>query len=144
MKSDSIDIFHRIGKAESKIHRTTINKIHFHEVGAIDSIIDIVGGALGMNLLNVDRVYSSSLNTGEGTVKCEHGTLPVPAPATLMLLKNIPCYSSGIKKELTTPTGAALIGHFTDEFGPMPHMNILSAGYGAGKNDLKEIPNLLR
>ena len=115
VKSDSIEIFHRIGQAEAKIHRTTINKIHFHEVGSIDSIIDIVGGALGMYLLNADQVFSSALNVGEGTVKCEHGILPVPAPATLILLKDIPCYSSGIKKELTTPTGAALISYYAEE-----------------------------
>ena len=103
VKSDSIKIFHRIGKAEAQVHRTTLNKIHFHEVGCIDSIVDIVGGALGMSILNVHKIYSSPLNTGEGMVKCDHGTLPVPAPATLKLLKGIPCYSDGTKKELTTP-----------------------------------------
>lgn len=144
VKANSIEIFHRIGKAEAKIHRTTINKIHFHEIGAIDSIIDIVGGVLGMHLLNVDHVYSSALNTGEGIVKCEHGNLPVPAPATLILLKGIPCYSSGIKKELTTPTGAALVAFYSKGFGSMPNMNIVSVGYGAGKNEFKEIPNFLR
>lgn len=144
VKSDSIEIFRRIGKAEAEVHRTTLNKIHFHEVGAVDSIVDIVGGALGMNLLNADRIYSSPLNTGEGMVKCAHGTLPVPAPATLKLLQGIPCYSNGIKKELTTPTGAALMGYFADEFRSLPNMLIQSSGYGAGGHELKDIPNLLR
>lgn len=144
VKSDAIEVFRLIGKAEAHIHRTSINKIHFHEVGSIDSIVDIVGSALGLNMLNVQNIFSSSLNTGEGMVKCEHGTLPVPAPATLKLLKGIPCYSNGIKKELTTPTGAAIIGYFAEEFGSMPNMHILDTGYGAGGHKLKEIPNLLR
>jgi len=144
VKSDSIEIFHRIGKAEAQVHSTTLNKIHFHELGCIDSIVDIVGGTLGMSLLKTHKVFSSPLNTGEGTVKCEHGTLPVPAPATLKLLKGIPCYSNGIKKELTTPTGAALIGYFAEEFRSMPSMHILDAGYGVGGHNIKEIPNLLR
>ena len=144
VKFDSIEIFHRIGKVEAKIHGTTLNKIHFHELGAIDSILDIVGGSLGMSLLNPGIVHSSPLNTGEGIVKCEHGILPIPAPATMKLLEGIPCYSNGIKKELTTPTGAAFIGHFADEYGSMPNMCILGSGYGAGDNELKEVPNLLR
>ncbi len=144
VKLDAIEIFHRIGKAEAQVHRTTLNKIHFHEVGAVDSIVDIVGGALGMSLLNADQIYSSPLNTGEGMVKCAHGTLPVPAPATLKLLKGIPCYSNGIKKELTTPTGAALIGYYAEEFRSQPNMIIQDAGYGAGGHELKDGPNLLR
>ena len=144
VKSNSIEIFHRIGKVEAQIHRTTLNKVHFHEVGAIDSIVDIVGGVLGLSLLNVDVIYSSPLNTGEGLVKCEHGIFPVPAPATLKLLKGIPCYSGGTKKELTTPTGAAFVGYFAEEFGSLPNMHILDAGYGAGRHEMKEIPNLLR
>ena len=144
VKSDSIEIFHTIGKIEAQIHRTTLNKIHFHELGSIDSIVDITGGVLGLSLLNVDSIYSSPLNTGEGVVKCEHGMLPVPAPATLKLLRGIPCYSNGTKKELTTPTGAAMIRHFAEEFRSMPNIHILEAGYGAGKYELKEIPNLLR
>ena len=144
VKSNSIEIFRRIGKVEAKVHGTTINKIHFHEVGAIDSIIDIVGGTLGMNLLNADFIVSSPINTGEGMVKCKHGTLPIPAPATLELLKGIPCFSRGIKKELTTPTGAAFIGHFSEKFGSLPNMRVLGTGYGAGTMEIKEIPNLLR
>ena len=144
VKSNSIKIFRRIGKVEAKVHGTTINKIHFHEVGSIDSIIDIVGASLGMNLLNADIAVSSPINTGEGVVKCEHGTLPIPAPATLELLKGIPCFSRGIEKELTTPTGAAFIAHFAKKFGSLPNMRLLSTGYGAGTMEIKEIPNLLR
>ncbi|MCL0046047.1 nickel pincer cofactor biosynthesis protein LarC [Nitrospinaceae bacterium] len=144
VKSNSIAIFRRIGKVEAKVHGTTINKIHFHEVGGIDSIIDIVGGSLAMDLLDADMIVSSPINTGEGIVKCGHGMLPVPAPATLELLKGIPCYSRGIEKELTTPTGAAFIGHFAEKFGSLPNMDMLSTGYGAGTHEIKNIPNLLR
>ena len=144
VKFNSIAIFRRIGKVEAKVHGTTINRIHFHEVGAIDSIIDIVGGSLAMNLLDADLIVSSPINTGEGVVKCDHGILPVPAPATLELLKGIPCYSSGVEKELTTPTGAAFIGYFAEKFGSLPNMNMLSTGYGAGTHEIKNIPNLLR
>ena len=144
VKSNSIAIFRRIGKVEAKVHGTTINRIHFHEVGSIDSIIDIVGGSLAMDLLDTDLVVSSPINTGEGIVKCDHGILPVPAPATLELLKGIPCYSSGVKKELTTPTGAAFIEHFAEKFGSLPNMEMLSTGYGAGTHEIKKIPNLLR
>jgi len=144
IKRDSIEIFRRIGKVEAQLHRTTLNKIHFHEVGAIDSIIDIVGSALAINLLDVDRIFASPINLGEGSVKCAHGILPVPAPATLKLLQGIPCYSSGIKKELTTPTGAAVIGYFADEFCSMPSMCVHDIGYGAGGYNLKDTPNLLR
>lgn len=144
IKDQSVEIFRRIGEAEAKIHGTNLNKIHFHEVGAVDSIVDIVGGVIGFDLLGVDRVYASPINTGEGTVKCEHGILPVPAPAALELLHGIPCYSSGVKKELATPTGVALIGFFVDEFGSMPLMTVEGIGYGAGGHAIKEIPNLLR
>ena len=144
VKFNSIAIFRRIGKVEAKVHGTTINRIHFHEVGAIDSIIDIVGGSLAMNLLDADLIVSSPINTGEGIVKCDHGILPVPAPATLELLNGIPCYSSGVEKELTTPTGAAFIGYFAEKFGSLPIMNMLSTGYGAGTHEIKNIPNLLR
>ena len=144
VKFNSIAIFRRIGKVEAKVHGTTINRIHFHEVGAIDSIIDIVGGSLAMDFLDADLIVSSPINTGEGIVKCDHGILPVPAPATLELLKGIPCYSSGVEKELTTPTGAAFIGHFAEKFGSLPNMAMLSTGYGAGTHEIKKISNLLR
>ncbi len=141
---DSIEVFLRLGKAESRVHRTTLQKIHFHEVGAVDSIVDIVGGVLAMRELGVGRILSSPLNTGEGTVTCEHGVLPVPAPATLELLKGIPCYSNGIPHELTTPTGAALIGYWAESFQSMPLMTVQKTGYGAGDQVIKEQANLLR
>ena len=144
VKFNSIEIFRRIGNAEAKVHGTTISKVHFHEVGAVDSIVDIVGSSLAIHLLGADVIVSSPINTGEGFVKCEHGTLPVPAPATLELLKDIPCYSSGIKKELTTPTGAAFIGYFAEKFESLPNVSVLNTGYGAGDHELKELPNLLR
>jgi uncharacterized protein (TIGR00299 family) protein len=144
VKSDSIEIFHRIAKSEAKVHHTSIEKVHFHEVGAVDSIVDIVGGALAMELLNVERVFSSPLNVGEGFVECEHGTLPVPAPATLNLLEGIPCFSSGIQKELTTPTGAGMIGFFADKFQSLPKMKIIKTGYGAGDHVIENSPNMLR
>ena len=144
VKTDSIEIFRRIGTVEAKIHGTSLDKIHFHEIGAIDSIVDIVGGAICMSLLNIDIVFSSALNTGEGLINCAHGTIPIPAPATLKLLEGIPCYSSGTKNELTTPTGAAFIGYYGSKFGSLPKMNIIKSGYGAGSHEIKEIPNLLR
>ena len=115
VKSNSIEIFRRLGKAEAKVHGTTINKVHFHEVGAIDSIVDIVGGSIGMNLLSADLIVSSAINTGEGMVKCKHGTLPIPAPATLELLKGIPCFSRGIKKERTTTVTNYFLGAFKED-----------------------------
>ncbi len=142
--ADSIEIFLRLGKAEAKVHRTKIEKVHFHEVGAVDSIVDIVGGVIGMQELNVGQILASPLNTGEGTVECEHGVLPVPAPATLELLKGIPCYSSGIPYELTTPTGAAMIGFWAEAFQSLPLLKIQKSGYGAGSHVIKEHANLLR
>jgi len=144
VKSDAIEIFRRIAKAEAKVHHTSIDKVHFHEVGAVDSIVDIVGGVLGMRLLNVQRVFSSPLNLGEGFVDCEHGTLPVPAPATLKLLEGIPCFSTGIQKELTTPTGAGMIGFFAEKFQSLPRMKLLKTGYGAGDHVIENSPNMLR
>lgn len=141
---DSTEIFQRLARAEARVHRTTLDKIHFHEVGAVDSIVDIVGGVLGLRELEVGRVLASPLNTGEGMVKCEHGTLPVPAPATLELLKGIPCYSNGIPYELTTPTGAVMIGFWAEAFQSLPLMTIQRSGYGAGNHMIREQANLLR
>ena len=143
-KTQATEIFRRIAVAESQVHRIPVDKVHFHEVGAVDSIVDIVGGVLAIQMLDVDRIYSSSLNVGEGTVKCDHGILPVPAPATLKLLKGIPCFSNGIQKELTTPTGAAIIGFFAEKFRSLPCMKMIDSGYGAGDHILKESPNFLR
>ena len=144
VKINSIEIFKRIAKVEAQIHNTTIEKIHFHEVGGIDSIVDIVGGVWAIESLKLDRIFSSPLNVGEGFVDCAHGRLPVPAPATLKLLKGIPIFSTGVKTELTTPTGAAMIGFYAEEFQSMPAMIISGDGYGAGSRIISSIPNLLR
>ena len=144
VKNNSIEIFKRIAKVEAQIHNTTIEKIHFHEVGGIDSIVDIVGGVWAIESLKLDKIYSSALNVGEGFVDCAHGRLPVPAPATLKLLKGIPVFSTGVKTELTTPTGAAMIGFYADKFQSVPEMTITEDGYGAGSRIIPSIPNLLR
>ena len=144
VKKNSLEIFKRIAKVEAAIHNTTMEKIHFHEIGAIDSIVDIVGGVFAIESLKLDKVYASSINVGEGFVACAHGNMPVPAPATLKLLKGVPVFSNGIKKELTTPTGAAMIGFYADKFGSFPSMKIIKDGYGAGDHIIPEIPNMLR
>ncbi len=144
VRDTTIRIFERLARAEAKVHRSTVDKVHFHEVGAVDSIVDVVGGVYALHLLNVERVFASPLNVGEGFVDCEHGTLPVPAPATLELLRGVPCFSSGVQQELTTPTGAAMIGHWAEGFGSLPEMTVLATGCGAGDHDVPETPNLLR
>lgn len=143
LKRQSKKIFERIASVEAKIHRRPMEEIHFHEIGGLDSIVDIVGAVWGIKAMGVERLYVSSVNVGAGFVKCEHGLLPVPAPATLALMKGKPIYSSGIEKELLTPTGAALLTSLGSEFGKMPKMNVMKIGYGAGKDDLPH-PNLLR
>lgn len=143
-KNNSLEIFKRIAQVEADIHKTTLNKIHFHEVGAVDSIIDIVGGVVAMELLKLDKVFASPVNVGEGVVECAHGVLPVPAPATLKLLKGVPIFSSGVKKELTTPTGAAMIGFYAEKFGSLPSFTVKGDGYGAGDHVISEMPNMLR
>jgi len=143
VKELSLKIFREIAEAESKIHAKSIDEVHFHEVGAIDSIVDIVAAAVCLNMLKPDKIISSPLNLGEGTVECAHGVFPVPAPATAEILKRIPVYSSGIKKEMTTPTGAAIIKCIAEEFSSYPAMKIASTGYGLGKRNL-EVPNVLR
>lgn len=143
-KNNALEVFRRIAVVEAAVHKTTVEKIHFHEVGAVDSIVDIVGGVVAIESLKLDRIYSSPLNVGEGFVECAHGCLPVPAPATLKLLKGIPTFSSGIKKELTTPTGAAMIGFYADQFGSLPAMKIIDDGYGAGDHIIPKMPNILR
>lgn len=143
-KKNSLEIFKRIAQVEASIHKTSLEKIHFHEVGAVDSIVDIVGGVVAIESLKLAKIYASPLNVGEGFVQCAHGCLPVPAPATLKLLQGIPVFSSGVKKELTTPTGAAMIGFYADEFGSLPAMKIIGDGYGAGDHIIPEMPNLLR
>jgi len=144
VKKDSIRIFERIGEAEAKVHNILIEEVHFHEVGAVDSIIDIVGSTIGIHMLNIGRIISSPINTGKGSVMCRHGLLPIPAPATAELLKGYPCYSSDTDHELTTPTGAAIITTLASEFSPLPLIQIDKIGYGAGSKNLKSLPNLLR
>jgi uncharacterized protein (DUF111 family) len=138
-------MFMKVAQAEAKIHGTTIEKIHFHEVGALDSIVDIIGVAICINMLEVDKIMSSPLHDGTGFIKCQHGLIPIPAPATLEILReaSVPFYSTGIKNELVTPTGAAIIAALAEEFGDMPEMTVDKVGYGTGKRNM-EIPNLLR
>ena len=137
-------IFTRLGEAEAKVHGTTIRKVHFHEVGAVDSIADIVGAAIGWDLLGVERIVSSPVPTGRGFVEIAHGRCSIPAPATGELLKDIPLAESSVEAELTTPTGAAILASLVDSFGPVPAMTVSSIGYGAGQRDLEQQPNVLR
>ncbi|MEX2118782.1 MAG: nickel pincer cofactor biosynthesis protein LarC [Pirellulales bacterium] len=137
-------IFIRLAEAEAKVHGTTVRKVHFHEVGAVDSIADIVGAAVGWDLLAADRIIASSVPTGRGTVSIAHGLCSIPAPATAELLRGIPLAESNVNAELTTPTGAAILATLVDSFGPVPAMKIEQIGYGAGQRDLTEQANLLR
>jgi pyridinium-3,5-bisthiocarboxylic acid mononucleotide nickel chelatase len=137
-------IFTRLGKAEAKVHDIPIENVHFHEVGAVDSIVDIVGAAIGFELLGIDEFACSSFDVGGGMVKTAHGLLPVPAPATAELLRGAPSYSSGIECELVTPTGAAISTSLSESYGKMPAMTLESIGYGAGAASLAEKPNILR
>jgi len=143
VKHQSLQIFTRLAEAEAQVHRTSIEQIHFHEVGALDSIIDVVGAAIGFQALGIEKIYCSPLEVGSGTVVCAHGTLPVPAPATLELIKGKPVYSSGVQGELLTPTGAAILTTLAAAFGAMPAMTVEASGYGAGTLDTHG-PNLLR
>jgi pyridinium-3,5-bisthiocarboxylic acid mononucleotide nickel chelatase len=143
-KQTAIAIFQALGEAEAKIHHSDIEKIHFHEVGAVDAMVDIVCAAVGAEALAVGEFVCSPLNVGGGTVQCAHGTLPVPAPATLELLQAAPIYSSGIQAELVTPTGAAIVKTLVKRFGPFPAMKSPKAGYGAGSRDLPGHANVLR
>jgi uncharacterized protein (TIGR00299 family) protein len=143
-KATAIRIFENLGAAEAEIHNTTIEKVHFHEVGAVDAMVDIVCAAVGAEALGVDEWICSPLNVGGGLVKCAHGTLPVPAPATLKLLKGAPVFSSGPQVELVTPTGAAIVKTLVTRFASFPAMKIEKAGYGAGTRDFADQPNVLR
>jgi len=143
IKKETKKIFFNIAQAESKIHRKDIDKIHFHEIGGLDSIIDITSAVIGIKTLGIEEIHSSALPVGKGFVKCAHGVIPVPAPATLELLKNIPTYSGGIESEMITPTGAAIIGTLAKSFRERPLMKVERIGYGAGEKEFT-IPNLLR
>jgi uncharacterized protein (TIGR00299 family) protein len=144
VKKTAIAIFESLGAAEAKIHDTSIENVHFHEVGAVDAIVDIVCAAVGAEALGVDEIVCSPLNVGGGTVQCAHGTFPVPAPATLELLKDAPVYSSGVQAELVTPTGAAIVKTLASRFAAFPEMKIEKSGYGAGSRDFPGHPNVVR
>lgn len=143
IRDKSALIFKRIAEAEARVHRQSTEAVHFHEVGAMDSIIDVVGAVVGLTLLGVRAISCSPLHVGTGTVRCAHGIFPVPAPATAELIKGFPAYSTDVPGELLTPTGAAILTTLSSGFGPLPMMTVESIGYGAGKADL-DIPNLLR
>jgi uncharacterized protein (TIGR00299 family) protein len=143
-KRTAVEIFEALAIAEAKIHQVTVDRVHFHEVGAVDAMVDIVCAAVGREALAVDELLSSPLNLGSGTVRCAHGTFPVPAPATLELLKGIPVYSSGVQAELVTPTGAAIVKTLVRRFAPFPAMKVHKIGYGAGTRELEGQPNVCR
>ena len=146
VRQNAIAVFRRLGEVEARIHGVPLEQVHFHEVGAVDSLIDIVGACAGLELLGAEKVYCSPLNVGGGTARTEHGELPAPAPATIELLKAVgaPVYSSGIQTELVTPTGAALVATLASGFGAMPAMKLVAAGYGAGSKDFPDRANVLR
>ena len=143
-KKTATAIFQALGEAEAKVHDVDIESVHFHEVGAVDAIVDIVGAAVGAATLGVDEIICSPLNVGGGTVKCAHGVFPVPAPATIELLKDVPIYSSGVQKELVTPTGAAIVKALVKRFGSFPALKTEATGYGAGSRDIEGHPNVVR
>ncbi len=144
VKKAALKTFERIAECEAAVHGTTIEKVHFHEVGAVDSIVDVVGAHLALHALGVDRIEASPLHVGAGTVKCAHGIMPVPAPATARLLEGVPVYGGEVQGELVTPTGAALMADVVSSFGPMPSMIVTKTGHGAGTRDLPDRANVLR
>jgi uncharacterized protein (TIGR00299 family) protein len=143
-KDRAKQLFDRLGRAEAAIHGTSLDQVHLHEVGALDSIIDIVGAVYAIEWLGVDRIVASPLNVGGGTIRSAHGVYPVPAPATLRLLEGAPVYSGPQQSELVTPTGALLITAYASEYGAVPPMRILQTGYGAGTREFVDMPNVLR
>jgi uncharacterized protein (TIGR00299 family) protein len=143
-KTDALAVFQQLAAAEAKSHDLPIEKVHFHEVGAVDSICDVVGACVALDALNVSEIHCSRINVGSGTVETEHGTLPVPAPATSVLLKDRPIYSAGPQTELTTPTGAAIVGTLASHFGALPAIKLTAQGFGAGDKDFPGQANVLR
>lgn len=143
IKVKALQVFQRIGSVEAGIHGLDVEEVHLHELGGLDTIIDVVGVLLGMEILKIDRGFASPLPLGTGFIQSAHGTIPLPAPATLALLEGVPIVGSELKVELVTPTGAALLTSLVHEFGSMPRMRLLKTGYGAGTRDLP-IPNVLR
>ena len=144
VKKNAAAIFRKLGETEASVHDVPLEKIHFHEVGAVDAIIDIVGACIGFESLGIQKFACSALNVGGGTAKTAHGVLPVPAPATARLLQGRPTYSNGVQRELVTPTGAAIVSTLCDAFGPQPAMSVSAIGYGAGSADLEGQPNVVR
>ena len=143
-QKNAAQVFRRLGEAEAQVHQVPIEKVHFHEVGAADSIADIVGACYALELLHIDAIYCSPVNVGSGTVETEHGILPVPAPATASLLAGKPIYARGPARELTTPTGAAVMSTLARDFGALPPLTLRQQGFGAGGHDFPEQPNVLR
>jgi len=144
VKERAARIFTRLGEVEAKIHNVAVERIHFHEVGALDAIVDVVGACIGFELLGIERFVCSELHVGSGMVEMAHGRFPIPPPAVAELLKDAPVYSTDIKGELVTPTGAAIISTVCQEFGPLPKMKIGQTGYGAGTREYQNFPNVLR
>ena len=144
LKARSLSVFQRLAQAEAKVHGCSPDEIHFHEVGAVDCLVDIVGVLAGLESLGVQRVFASPLPLGSGFVKAHHGRIPLPSPATVELLRGIPVYGADVNNEMVTPTGAALLAECSEGFGPMPAMKMISIGYGAGTRDLPGIPNVVR
>lgn len=144
VRAMSLKIFEKIAKAEAAIHGCSLDEVHFHEVGGIDAIVDIVGAALCVEYLGIESVFASEIPMGKGFVSCRHGTLPVPAPATLAILEGVPVYGTDIPYELVTPTGAAIVVTLAESFGVMPDMIVGKTGYGAGQRDIDARPNVLR
>ncbi|WP_425800588.1 nickel pincer cofactor biosynthesis protein LarC [Desulfitobacterium sp. Sab5] len=143
IKDKALAVFGKLAEAEARVHGTSPQEVHFHEVGAVDAIVDIVGAVIGLYKLGIEKVYASAVHTGQGFTKAAHGTIPIPAPATIELLQGIPVYTQNIPFELVTPTGAAILSTYCSDFGDMPVMKVDHIGYGAGERDLT-IPNLLR
>lgn len=144
VQQGALAIFQRLGEAEAHLHGEPLETIHFHEVGGVDSIVDIVGAVIGLQALHLEHIMVSPINVGHGFVRAAHGLLPVPAPATLELLKGYPAYAGSIRKEMTTPTGAAILTALGSRSGPLPLMQVERIGYGAGGRNPVELPNLLR
>jgi len=144
VKERAVAIFTRLAEAEAKVHDTTVEKIHFHEVGALDAIVDVVGACIGLEYLGVEHVVSSPIRLGTGTVKCAHGLMPVPVPATVELTRDVPVVRTSINGEITTPTGAAIVATLTASYGLLEHFTAGTAGYGAGSKAWDDHPNILR
>ncbi|HEV7893307.1 MAG TPA: nickel pincer cofactor biosynthesis protein LarC [Pyrinomonadaceae bacterium] len=144
VKSRASEIFRRLAEAEARVHNVAVERVHFHEVGAVDAIVDVVGACIGFELLGVERFAASALHVGSGTVEMEHGRFPVPPPAVAELLRGAPVYSTEIKGELVTPTGAAIVATLCESFGPLPVMRVEASGYGAGTREYEKFPNVLR